>query len=341
MVDLGGRARGKRTTMADVAAHVGVSRQLVSLVLGGRPGPNPNTREQILRAAEDLDYHADTAARLLRRQRSRQLGVLFTMQHALDAHIVEGIYAAAARWDYGVVLSAMLPARSVRAAIDDLLGLRCEALVLIGLAAEAPAHLAKVAEQLPVVEIGQRTGAAGTDSVRTDDADGARLAVDHLAGLGHRDIAHVDGGELPGAPERRRGYRAAMRAHGLDDRAEVLRGDYTEESGARAARSLLDRDRAPTAVLAGNDSCALGLLETFARAGMRAPRDVSVIGYDDSRTAALSFLELTSVRQDAEQYAELAVRCATERLDDGRTEREDIVLAPELVERGSTGPPRG
>lgn len=340
MAEPGGGARGKRTTMADVAAHVGVSRQLVSLVLGGRPGPNPNTREQILRAAEDLDYHADTAAQLLRRQRSRQLGVLFTMDHALDAHIVEGVYAAAARRDYGVVLSAMLPARSVRAAIDDLLGLRCEALVLIGLAAEAPAHLAKIAEQLPVVEIGQQTGAAGTDSVRTDDVAGARLTVDHLAGLGHRDIAHVDGGELPGAPERRQGYREAMRAHDLIERAEVLGGDYTEESGARAARSLLARDQLPTAVLAANDSCALGLLETLVRAGVRAPEDISVIGYDDSSTAALSFMDLTSVRQDAEQYADLAVRCATERLDDGRTAREDIVLAPALIERGSTGPPR-
>ncbi|MBE9375254.1 LacI family DNA-binding transcriptional regulator [Saccharopolyspora sp. HNM0983] len=326
--------------MADVAAHVGVSRQLVSLVLGDRPGPNPKTREQILRAAEDLDYHADTAARLLRRQRSRQLGVLFTMEHALDAHIVEGIYTAAARFDYGVVLSAMLPARSLRAALDDLLGLRCEALVLIGLSAEAPAHLAKIAEQLPVVEIGQHTGAAGTDSVRTDDVAGARLAVDHLAGLGHRDILHVDGGELPGAAERRRGYTDAMRARGLTEHTEILGGDYTEESGARAARALLDRDRLPTAVLAGNDPCALGLQETLVRAGVRAPQDISIIGYDDSSTAALSFLDLTSVRQDAQQYADLAVRCAAERLDDGRTARRDIVLSPTLTERGSTGPPR-
>ncbi|GAA4861146.1 LacI family DNA-binding transcriptional regulator [Saccharopolyspora cebuensis] len=334
-----GPVRGKRPTMADVAARVGVSRQLVSLVLAGRPGPNAGTRDRILRAAEDLDYHADTAARLLRRARTRQLGVLFTMEHSLDPHLVEALYPAAARLDYSIVLSAMLPSRGVREAIDELLGLRCEALILIGLSAEAPAHLATVSQQVPVVEIGQRTGAAGADSVRTSDSEGIRLAVDHLVELGHREIVHVDGGELPGAAERRQAYLREMRARGLGAHLRVLPGDYTEESGARAARTLLAEPTLPTAVVAGNDLCACGLLETLVRSGVHAPEDLSVVGYDDSRTARLSFLSLTSVRQDATAMAERAVRAAAERLDDGRTDTEAIVLAPTLAVRSSTGPP--
>ncbi|WP_159945406.1 LacI family DNA-binding transcriptional regulator [Nocardiopsis sp. FR6] len=330
----------RRPTMADVAAHVGVSRQLVSLVLADRPGPSARTRERVLSAAEDLGYRADTAARLLRRARSRQFGVLFGMGYPMDGHLVEELYPAAAELGYGLVLGAMASTRDERAAIDELVGLRCEALILIGLAAQAPALLATVAEQVPVVEVGQRTGARNTDSVRTADTEGARMAVDHLVGLGHRAIVHVDGGGLPGSDGRARGYSEAMRAHGLDRHTEVLPGGYSEESGARAARALLARDAPPTAVVAANDLCALGLVAALARSGVNVPGDVSVVGYDDSRTAHLSFLRLTSVRQDAERMARLAVRSAAERLDQGRARSRHLVLEPSLTVRDSTAPPR-
>ncbi|OLT43163.1 LacI family transcriptional regulator [Saccharomonospora sp. CUA-673] len=326
----------KRPTMSDVAARAGVSRQTVSLVLGDKPGPGAGTREHVLRAAEDLGFQADTAAQLLRRARSRQLGVLFTMEHSLDPLVIEGLYAAAAGLDYSIVLGAILPTRGVRQAVDELLGLRCEAVILIGLSVEAPAHLTKVAEQVPVVEIGQHTGAPGIDSVRVDDVDGARLAVDHLAELGHRRIVHVDAAALPGSADRRRGYRERMRAHRLDEYAEVLPGDYTEESGARAARELLGRETLPTAVFAANDSCAEGLLHTFGRAGVRCPDDVSIVGYDDTRASRLSYVGLTTVRQDAAALAECAVQACAERLDDKRAAAKDVVLTPILTPRGST-----
>lgn len=329
----------RRPTMADVAARAGVSRQTVSLVLGDKPGPNPHTREHVLRAAEDLGFHADTAARLLRRARSRQLGVLFTMEHSLDPLIIEGLYAAAGELDYSIVLSAILPTRGVRRAVDELLGLRCEAIILIGLSIGSPAHLTNIARQLPVVEIGQHTDGAGVDSVRTADEEGARIAVDHLVELGHRRIVHVDGGDLPGAADRRRGYRGRMREHGLGEHVEVLPGDYTEESGVRAAAEMLARTERPTAVFAANDSCAEGLLHTLARAGVHVPQEVSVVGYDDTRAAGMSYVDLTTVRQDATAMAEFAVQACAERLDEQRASAKDVVLTPTLTVRGSTSPP--
>ncbi|GAA1247894.1 LacI family DNA-binding transcriptional regulator [Prauserella halophila] len=328
----------RRPTMADVAARAGVSRQTVSLVLGDKPGPNPHTREHVLRAAEDLGFHTDTAAQLLRRARSRQLGVLFTMEHSLDPLVIEGLYAAAAGLDYSIVLSAILPTRGVRQAVDELLGLRCEAIILIGLSIESPAHLTKIARQVPVVEIGQHTGGAGIDSVRTADDEGARLAVDHLVALGHRNIVHVDGGHLPGAADRRTGYRDRMHEHRLDGYVEVLPGDYTEESGVRAAADLLSRPDRPTAVFAANDSCAEGLLHTLGRADVRVPRDLSIVGYDDTRAAGMSYVDLTTIRQDATAMAEFAVAACAERLDDQRTAARDVVLTPTLTVRGSTAP---
>jgi DNA-binding LacI/PurR family transcriptional regulator len=120
-----------------------------------------------------------------------------------------------------------------------------------------------------------------------------------------------------------------------------LDGDLTEESGASAARALLGEDRLPTAVFAANDRCAHGLLGTLVRAGVAVPEQVSVVGYDDSRIARLSYLDLTSIRQDVAEMAELAVRTVVERLDGGRTASRDLVLEPTLVVRGSTAPPAG
>jgi DNA-binding LacI/PurR family transcriptional regulator len=329
-------ARGERVTMRDVAARVGVSQALVSLVFRNAPGASAETRERVFRAATELGYRPDGAARLLRRTRSRHIGVLFTMQQPYDVDLVDAMYPAAERLGYHLVLGAMLPRRDERRAVEDLLDNRSEGLILVGPERDAPS-LAGLIANLPVVEIGRRLRGDQVDVVRFADDRGARLAVDHLVELGHHRIVHVDGGSLPGAAQRRRGYRAAMRRHGLQDQIRVIPGDYTEESGAEAARALLAERRLPTAMFAGNDRCAHGILDTFIRAGVDIPGDVSVVGYDDSRTARLSFIDLTTIRQNPTQMADSAVQAMVERLDNGRTTPRDIVLEPQLVTRTSTG----
>jgi DNA-binding LacI/PurR family transcriptional regulator len=138
--------------------------------------------------------------------------------------------------------------------------------------------------------------------------------------------------------ERRRGYRRAMRRHGLGELIRILPGDYTEESGASAARALLPGPL-PTAVFAANDNCAQGFLGTLLHAGLRVPENVSVVGYDDSPVARLSFINLTTVRQDAAALAQFVVQLASERLEGGRASRRDIVLEPTLIIRGTTDLP--
>jgi DNA-binding LacI/PurR family transcriptional regulator len=322
--------------MRDVAARVGVSQSLVSLVFRNAPGASDETRERVLRAADELGYRLDTAAQVLRRSRSRHIGVLFTMQQPYDVDLVEALYPAAERGGYRLVLGALGAGRDERQAVEELLANRCEALILLGPATEA-AQLAAVAEQMPVVDIARRVAGDGVDVVRVADEAGARLAVNHLVSLGHRAIAHVDGAKKPGSAYRVRGYRQAMRRHGLAQEIRVLPGDHTEESGAAAAREVL-KNGLPTAIFAGNDRCAHGVLVTLIRAGVDIPRDVSLVGYDDSRVARLSFIELTTVRQDVNQMAERAVRAIVERLEEGRTTPRDIVLDPVLVVRASTAP---
>ena len=325
--------------MRDVAARVGVSQALVSLVFRNAPGASAETRERVFRAAAELGYRPDTAAQVLRRSRSRHIGVLFMMRQPFDVDLVEAIYPAAERHGYHVVLGALGPWREERRAVEELLAYRCEAMILLGPTSKAT-QLAAVAEQMPVVDISRHSTGDGVDVVRVADERGAALAVDHLVALGHRDIVHVDGGRLPGSVHRSRGYRQAMRRHKLGEAIRILPGDHTEESGASAARQLMEERRLPTAIFASNDRCAHGVLGTLARARVEVPADVSVVGFDDSGIARLSFIELTTVRQDVSRMAESAVQAVVERLDQGRATAREIVLDPDLIIRGTTGPPR-
>jgi DNA-binding LacI/PurR family transcriptional regulator len=331
----------RRIRLEDVAARVGMSPASVSMVLSGAPGPSAATRERILEAAAELGYRPDRTASLLARRRTHLVGVQLQAGSVFHAELVEDLYEAAERHGYDVVLSAVTRTRGERRATETLVDFRCEALVLLGPAAPA-AELAALGRQLPVVVVGRRMPGGGVDVVRSADADGVAQAVDHLAGLGHRSIVYVDGGKGTIAADRRRGYRRAMRAHGLDGRARVLEGDHTEAAGARAARLLLDQGRPlPGAVVAFNDHCAVGLLDALIRAGVEVPGEVSVVGYDDSGLSRLAHVNLTTVNQDARRQAEHAVAAAVERLDGGRTTPREVVLAPHLVVRGTTGPPPG
>jgi DNA-binding LacI/PurR family transcriptional regulator len=327
-----------RPRLDDVAARVGVSTASVSLVLRGEPGPSAETRRRVLEAADQLGYRPDRTASLLARRRRHLLGVLLDIRNPFHAEIVEAVHTEADRVGYEVVLSTLTRDRDEARAVESLLDFRCEAVILLG--PDAPeARLAELARRLPVVAVGRRTRDDGIDVVRTADAVGVGLAIDHLIGLGHQDIAFVDGGRGAIAADRRRGYRGAMRRNGLTGR--VIPGDHTEEGGIVAGRRLAAAPDRPSAVMASNDRCAVGLIDAFARAGIDVPRDITIVGYDDSSLARLVHIDLTTVNQDAPAQARHAVAAAVERIDDGRTERREVVLRPRLVIRGSTGPAPG
>ena len=291
----------------------------------------------MVQAAKDLGTCPDFAAPMLRRERSGYFGVLFALGQPDDVAIVEAIYPAAERLGYDLVLGATGGTRAEHKAVAALLDHRVEALILVG-PYLGRRQLTDLAQQIPVVQIGRRVDLPGVDSVRSLEDEGAELAVEHLIELGHRDIVHVDGGDLPGAKERRRGYRTAMRRHGLSDDLRIVPGDYTEASGAYAGRGMVNGGL-PTAVFAGNDRCAHGIFTTFLRAGLRIPDDVSIIGYGDSPIGRMSFIDLTTVRQDAARMGELAVQATAERLDRTRIAEQRAVLHPSLIIRGSTAPP--
>lgn len=331
------RRRGK-PTMEDVAAKAGVSRALVSLVFRGQPGASDATRDRVYQVAEELGYRPDTAAQMLARNRTKVLGVMVTMRNTFHADLVDAIYPVAEDLGYDILLSATSPSRDERQAVEALLGHRCEGVLLLGPNLD-PEYVAHVGHQAAVVPVGRRY--PGVSSVHAAEAKGVRQVIDHLVELGHRDIAHVDGGDRPGSTERRKSYRAAMRRHGLADHVRVLPGRHTEAAGAEAAALLLaDRDHLPTAVFASNDRSAIGLLDTFQRAGLHTPGDISVAGYDDSLLAQLSHIDLTTVNQNPQRQGELAVRAAVAAIENPDTGPQDHAVDPKLIVRGTTGKPR-
>jgi DNA-binding LacI/PurR family transcriptional regulator len=331
-----------RPRLEDVAAEVGLSTASVSLVLRGADGPSAATRERVLEAATRLGYRPDRAASLLARRRSRLIGVMLDIRSDYHGELVEDVHEAAEQHGYDLVLSTITRTRDERRAVETLLDSRCEALVLLGPDAPA-AWLAELDRQLPVVVVGRPIGSPGVDIVRAADDQGVSLAVDHLVGLGHADIAYIDGGAGEIAAARRLGYQRAMRRHGLPDRITVFPGDHTEEAGIQAgirtAAALTGPAPGPTAVVTFNDRVAVGLLDALSRAGVAVPDDISVVGYDDSPLSRLAHVDLTTVSQNSRALTEHAVTAVIERLDGGRTTHREVVLPPELVIRSTTGPP--
>jgi DNA-binding LacI/PurR family transcriptional regulator len=176
--------------------------------------------------------------------------------------------------------------------------------------------------------------------VANDDRMGARIAVEHLVSLGHRRIAHVDGGDGAGAQARRRGFLDAVAGAGIAAEAVVARGDYTEAGGAEGIDRLLALGRPPTAVFVSNDLAAVGALHALERRGFAVPDDVSVVGYDNTALADLGHIDLTTIDQPRRELGATAVRLLIERLRDGRRRARHVVLPPRLVVRGTTAAPR-
>lgn len=324
-----------RPTMQDVADRVGVSKALVSLVFRNAPGPSAESRRRIIDAADELGYRVNRAAALMTARRTHLIGVVADIGNTFHAHMAELMVDVADSAGYEVVLGAVTSTRTENVVHDTMLSFRCEALILLGpLLTET--QLSELGRRLPVVVVGRRTRCHAVDVVRTADGRGIGKVVDHLVESGHRRISHIGGGLGTISSDRRAGYVRAMKRHGLSDAIDIVEGDLTESAGVLACRTLLQRKRLPTAVVAANDRSGIGLLDELLRSGVRIPHDISVAGYDDSALARLAHIDLTSVSQEPQRQAESAVKAVVDRLDNHRLKRIDLVLEPHLILRTTT-----
>jgi DNA-binding LacI/PurR family transcriptional regulator len=266
--------------------------------------------------------------------------VVSDLHNIFFAEVLDGLYAAAADRGYRTLITTgnRDPLAEARA-LEQLLELRADGVVLAGSRMPDEA-IAAAARLIPIAAVGSDLRLSGVDVVVDDDHKGAVLAVEHLVGLGHRDIALIDGGKGAGAAERRAGYRSAMAAARLGAHVRIEPGDFTESGGYEGARRLLNSRRRPTAIFASNDQSAVGALNAVIEAGLNVPEDVSLMGYDNTALAALRHISLTTIHQPRNQIGEMAMRAVVRRIERPGLAARRHVLAPKLVVRSTTARPR-
>ncbi|MPZ80577.1 MAG: substrate-binding domain-containing protein [Actinophytocola sp.] len=326
-----------RPTIEDVAARAGVSRALVSLVMRGSPKVSDQRRAAVLKAADELGYSPHAMARSLASRTSHVLGVMVSDLHnPFWAEVVDGLdaYARSAGFELVINTGGRRPSRE-RQALTGLLSFRPAGIALLGPVLPA-ASMAGAATHTPVVLVSRSSRQPTVDTVNDDGRAGSGMAVDHLVALGHREIAHIDGGSGSQSAPRRTGYLEAMRRHDLTPR--VVRGEYTEAAGALAIRELLADP--PTAIMAANDLNAVGAISALEAAGLAVPKDVSVVGYDNTWLAALRHVSLTTIDQPREEMGRLAAEALIQRVRGERADPARHLLRPRLVIRATTTPPR-
>lgn len=306
--------------MRDVADHAGVSVKTVSNVVNGFRHVSDATRGRVQRSLDELGYQLNTTARNLRAGRTGMIALAVPeLRQAYFAELAGAVMRHAERHGLVVLIEQTLDRPDRELAV--LTGARSRLVdgVIFSPLELGPDEVAGARTDLPMVLLGERVGDAGLDRVGTDNVTAAREAVAHLVAIGRRRIAaigvHPDE-HVGSAALRLAGYTAALAAAGLPLRAKLLvtAGRWRRDSGAAAARELLDRGGAPDAIFCFNDMLALGALRELLRSGVRVPDDIALAGFDDVEEARFATPPLTTVAPGIDEIAATAVEMLRERI---------------------------
>jgi LacI family transcriptional regulator len=328
------------TTIKQIADAAGVHPSTVSRALDPKKRHlvAEDVAKRIASQAEALGYRPNRLAANLRLGRSDLIGVLLPdIANPVFAPILGGITETLSAEGYAPIVADAGNAPSQQISfVETLLSQRVDGLILATVSQDDELVGFCIHRGLPVILVNRSEARDRVSSVVSDDDLGMRLAVDHLAGLGHRRIAHVAGPLSTSTGSLRRdGFARAMSHHGWRGVVREATG-YTREAGARAAASLLDDESGITAIVAANDLLALGVLDVLKERGLRCPDDISLVGHNDMPLMDVVSPPLTTIRIEHREMGQIAAKMLVETIKRGSNEVRHVVLRPELVVRRST-----
>ncbi len=330
------------TSIKEVARQAGVSLGTVSNVLNRPEVVSEPTRRRVIDAIQRLGYVRNDSARQLRAGRSRTVAiVVLDVANPFFTDVVRGAEEAIeAAGAVAVVCNSGESAARERRHLDLLEEQRVKGVLITPVDDGRDSRLQQLMRRgTPVVLVDRGSGQRNRCSVAVDDVLGGQLAGAHLREVGHRRVAFVGGPiTIQQVADRRRGFSAMFTGDGEDLRI-IDTPNLSVAAGRRAGEGIADlpvTDR-PTAVFCANDLLALGILQEMTMRGVRVPRDVAIVGYDDIDFAAAAAVPLSSIRQPREQLGRTAAELLLEEANDpGRHEHRHVVFKPELVVREST-----
>jgi LacI family transcriptional regulator len=332
-----------KPTIREIAALAGVSIATVSRVVNATGYVSDKTREAVERVVRENGYIANRSARGLSAGRTGLVGVTLPMIHpAYFSVIVAGVAEALAERDMRIVLCPTLHEHDREVSLLERLMRGTTDCGLLVLPEESSAELRSLMRhgyRFVVVDPRGRIDQS-IPAVSAAHSAGALQATSHLLELGHRRIAVITGPRgWMATDERLNGFQAALAAVGaLPDPRLVVGSNFEIEGGREAAAALLDRSDPPTAIFAFNDQLAIGAMQAALARGLEVPRDLSIVGFDDTAEAELVTPGLTTVRQPLAEMGRMAVSLLTRLLDNQRLEALHVELATRLIVRSSTAP---
>lgn len=336
--------KSKRMDIHAVAKQANVSIATVSRTINHIPTVNPAMAKRVWEAIRELNYFPNTQARALVSGRSRLLGLIVSeITNPFFPELIQGFEDVAVENGYEILIgSTNYDPERMQRCIRRMVERNAEGVAVMTFGIEQPL-LDQLAERnVPLVFVDVAPNRPGISVLKVDYHHGIRQGVQHLAALGHRNIAFVAGPlRLHSALSRLAAYKKALEECGIPalDRF-IFEGDHTMEGGMAAAERMMAQKELPTAIMCSNDMLAIGILHKLSRLGLRVPDDVSIIGFDDVHLSAIMMPPLTSIQMSRADLALGAVSALRGHLE-GSSPKREYKIDTRLVVRESTGFPRG
>ena len=329
----------KSVTIKDVAKAAGVSYSTVSRALTGSPEISEETRERILQLCKEMNYTTNTVARSMVMKSTKLLGVILTsVNNPFMSELAYHLDRQARARGYNIILcNSSRDPEQERELFELMIGRQVDGILLFPAGRESYESVRPYLSRIPTVFIGENLREAPESYVSVDNFRGAQIGVEYLYSLGHRDILYF--GRRRGSTThqlRADGYAAACSRLGLSQQYCINTfSASTIKYGYQLAKQLFSQERRYTAIFAATDTNALGVMQAAEEIGLRIPRDLSLLGFDNIRDSGLPRIELTTIEQPKKMLASVAVDTLLDKIQNDPTGYSHRILSPTLVERSS------